>query len=115
MVTTKLVRLSRFPLPNYLSVDNANHVRHSRAATAVSGWNNTPNEAGEVGALADAIYYQAARCGEGGELDYSRAVIVSALLDSFVELLNYERGGWDGGTCDSWARAVAEYIGQPME
>jgi hypothetical protein len=110
-----LVKLERFPVANYVSANNAAWLAHEHATHAVSGWNNTPNEAGEVGALADAIYYQAVRCGEGGELDYSRSVIVAALLDSFVELLAYERGGWDGGTCDSWARAVAEYIGQPME
>jgi hypothetical protein len=113
MVT--LVKLERFPVANYVSANNAAWLAHEHATHAVSGWNNSPNEAGGVRRVADFIYAQAVRCGEGGELDYSRTVIVRDLLHSFVELLNHERGGWDGGTCDSWARAVGEYIGQPLD
>jgi len=114
-MSATLVRLRSFPVGNYVSANNATWLAHRHATTAGLDWNIRPSEDAVLKALADAIYLQAVRCGEGGELDYSRSVIVSALLDSFVELLAYERGGWDGGTCDAWARAVAEYIGRPME
>ena len=114
-MSATLVKLARFPVANYVSANNAAWLAHEHATHVVSGWNNTPSEAGELALLADFIYSQAVRCGEDGELDYSRTAIVGSLLVSFVELLNYERGGWDGGTCDSWARAVGEYIGQPLD
>ena len=110
-----LVTLAHFRPANYLQPGTAAHAAHKNATHAVSCWNNSPNEAGELRLLADVIHAQAVRCADdGGMTDYSRSVIVSDLLASFVALLNYDTGGWDGGTCDAWARSVAEYIGQPM-
>ena len=107
-MSAALVPLADFPLPNYLTEGTTGYSAHLRAMGPVAG------PAHDLKLLASAIYAQAARCGPGGSEDYTRAYIVDALLRSFVELLNYERGGWDGGTCDSWARAVGEYIGQPL-
>ena len=113
-MSATLVRLRSFPVGNYVSANNATWLAHHRATTAGLDWNIRPSEEAVLKALADAIYLQAVRCGEGGEKDHTRAVIVHDLLESFLDLLNYERGGWDGGTCDSWARSVAEYIGRPL-
>jgi hypothetical protein len=75
----------------------------------------TSGPARELRDLADVIYAQAHHAGQDGERDWTRSVIVHDLLEVFDELLNYETGGWDGGMCDSWARSVGEYIGQPLD
>jgi hypothetical protein len=113
-MSAKLVPLASYPLPKYLTPRSVAEHAHKNAASWSLSFNKT-NPAIELGMLAGAIYGNAVRCGEGGELDYTRSIVVHDMLFSFVELLNYETGGWDGGTCDAWARSVGEYIGQPLD
>ena len=108
----RLLALASFPPANYLQHGTVAERAHRHACNDNL---RTPAAAHEVKVLADAIYAQAVRCGRDGDQDYTRAVIVRNLLASFVALLNYDTGGWDGGTCDAWARSVAEYVGQPMD
>jgi hypothetical protein len=113
-MSAKLTTLGAFPVANYVSANNRLWLAHKAAASWSLSFNKT-NPAIEIGMLAGAIYGNAVRCGEGGELDYTLSLIVHDMLFSFIELLNYDRGGWDGGTCDSWAHSVGEYIGQPLD
>src|SRR5450759_5215620 len=105
----ELISLPNFPTPLYLSAGTAPRYAHELARRG------STTDAQVTLRLAGAIYVYAQRSGWHGELDYTLSIIVHNLLESFVALLDYERGGWDAGTCDSWARSVGEYIGQPLD
>jgi hypothetical protein len=62
--------------------------------------------------LADAIHDLAQQT--EGQDSYTDPIIRD-LLESFVALLSTETGGWDGSTLDSWAREMADYIGEPLD
>jgi hypothetical protein len=108
-MSAKLVPLICFPRANYLAPGTEAERGHMLAIYATTG------RALPVRLLAEAVYWHALECGRNGELDYTRSLIVHDMLFSFVELLDYDRGGWDAGTCDAWARSVGEYIGQPLD
>ena len=106
--TAMPAKLADFPLPNYVRPGSVAYASHLVAASATTG------PARELRDLADAIYAYAVRVGPRG--DYVTGPIVAALLEAFVALLGtYDMGGWDGGTCDTWARAVARYITEPLD
>jgi len=106
--TTIPAPLAEYPLPNYVHPGTVAYAAHMRAASATTG------PARELRDLADAIYAYAVRVGPRG--DYVTGPIVAAMLEAFVALLGtYDMGGWDGGTCDTWARAVAVYITEPLD
>jgi len=102
---SSLERLANFPPANYLKPGTEAERTHRHARDI-----NASPEARALKLLADAIYAQAEIAS-----DFYHCNIVRELLASFVELLSLERGGWDGGTCSSWAYSVGEYIGLPLD
>jgi hypothetical protein len=53
--------------------------------------------------------------GDGQPADYVIGPSIGYLLAGFVGLLNGNLGRLDGGTCDSWARTMADRVGWCMD
>ena len=106
-----LVPLWEYPLPDYIRQDTVSYVEHQRAWVAGSGG------ALIVRQLSDAIHGLASKAGPNFEAcsDYLLANEVHDLCRSLTTCLSLLDHGWDNGTVDTWAREVAEFVGEGLE
>lgn len=100
-MSARLRNLPGQPAPAHLRDDL--YAQHINALFRVTGPANVLTR------LAYTIY-TAANVHNAATDPHLREHVIDPLLDAFLELLNYDRGGLDGGMCSAWAESVREWL-----